>query len=299
MSGLFGSGDEDACDAFLACRNHSTKADTRDYMESAWERVGHLVGDRQQHFLKEFRSNFLARSWELYLLDVLSVSGWTIEPGKPEGPDIRASVNGKVVWVEAVIATAGQEGHPDAVPQRYRGPRLPPRYPEAQLLLRYRSALEEKLRKVDGYVEKGIVGRDEPVLVAINYGGIESADLHDLELPAMVKAVFPIGEPVFVARVDGSEAPHVEVPPRFAVTKKKGAGVSTTLFLEPRSASLSGVVFASQVVWGLRKSAASDLGLVHNPMAAAPLARGALRVRSELWVENEQLRREGRWSQYG
>jgi hypothetical protein len=111
--------------------------------------------------------------------------------------------------------------------------------------------------------------------------------------------VFPIGETVMIVTPYSAEPPRVEIPPRFAVTKKRGAEVSTTLFLEPRSASVSGVLFASQLVWNLQKSAEKDLGLVHNPRAAAPLPRRGLPVRCELWVENDELRREGKWSMFG
>jgi hypothetical protein len=297
MDELFGSGDDGAGEGFLACRDHQTKAGAREYLERAWQRVGHLVGDRRQHFLTEFRSNFYAKSWELYLLAVVSDAGWVIEPGKHEGPDICASVRGKRVWIEAVVPTPGAPGSPDRVPQRppgYSG--VLHLYSEASLLLRYRSVLEEKLKKVDSYMSKGLIAGDDAVLVAVNQGAIEDSDLHDLEVPALVKALLPIGETVMVVTPYSMEPPRIEIPPRFAVTKKSGAEVSTTLFLEPRSASVSGVLFASQLVWNLRKSTAKDLGLVHNPRAAAPLPRRALPLRCELWVEDDELRREGKWS---
>jgi hypothetical protein len=300
MDQLFGGGEDGVGEGFLACRDHQTKAGERDYLERAWQRIGHLVGDRRQHFLKEFRSNFYAKSWELYLLAVLSDAGWLIEPGKPEGPDICASVRGRRVWVEAVVPTPGALGSPDRVPQRLLGRGgVMHLYPEASVLLRYRAALEEKLNKVDSYLKKGLIAGDDAVLVAVNQGGIEDSDLHDSEVPAIVKAVFPIGEPVLVVVPYSKERPHVEMPPRFAVKKKSGAEVSTTLFLEPRSASLSGVLFASQLVWNLRKSTEKDLRLVHNPLAATPFPRGALPLRCEFWVEDDELRRGERAQEAG
>jgi len=293
MVQLFGSGEDGASEGFLACRDHATKAGEREYLERAWQRVGHLVGDRRQHFLKEFRSNFYAKSWELYLLAVLSDAGCAIEPGKPEGPDICASIGGRRVWIEAVVPTPGAPQSADRVPQRPSGHRgVLHLYPEASLLLRYRSVLEEKLSKVDSYVNMGLIADDDSVLVAVNHGAIEDSDLHDLEVPAMVKAVFPMGEPVLVVVPYSKERPRVEIPPRFAITKKSGAEVSTTLFLEPRSGSVSGVLFASQLVWNLRKSAEKDLRLVHNPHAAAPFPRGAFPLRCEFWVEEGELRRQ-------
>lgn len=299
MTSLFGPADEGTCDAYRACRDHGTKADARAFLEHAWNRLGHLVGDRQQHFLAEFRSNFHAKSWELYLLDVLSAASCVIEPGKPEGPDICATVGGKRVWIEAVVPTPGAPESPDRVFQRPSGPWAGALYPEAALLVRYRSVLEEKLKKIDRYLAKGVIATTDAVLIAVNQGAILDSDLHDAEVPAIVKAVFPIGETVMVVTPYSAEAPRVEIPPRFSVTKKKGAEVSTTLFLEPRSAAVSGVLFASQVVWNLQKAAENDLSLVHNPQAKTPLPLRSLPLKCELWVEDEELRHEGKWSGLG
>ncbi len=299
MWSLFGTADEGTCDAYRACRDHGTKSNARAFLEQSWDRVGHFVGDRRQHFLTEFRSNFHAKSWELYLLAVLSDAGCGIEPGKPDGPDICACIGGKRVWIEAVVPTPGAPESPDRVFQRPPGRWGGALYPEAALLIRYRSVLEEKLKKIDGYRTKGLVAPTDVVLIALNQGAILDSDLHDVEVPAIVKAVLPIGETVMVVTPYRKEPPRVEIPPRFSVKKKKGAEVSTTLFLEPRSAAVSGVLFSSQVVWNLQNAAAKDLGLLHNPQAAAPLPKRSLPLKCELWVEDEELRREGKWSSFG
>jgi hypothetical protein len=195
VSQLFDASNDGTCDAYRACRDHEGKAATRTFLEDAWPRICHLVGDREGHFLTEFRSNFLAKSWELYLLAVLADAGCALEPAKPEGPDICATIAGKRVWIEAVVPTPGADGSPDRVFQRpTSGSWGGSLYPEAQLLLRYRSVLEDKLAKVNGYVAKGLVASNDIVLVAVNQGAILDSDLHDLEVPAIVKAVFPQGK---------------------------------------------------------------------------------------------------------
>lgn len=52
--------------------------------------------------------------------------------------------------------------------------------------------LEEKLRKIDGYAAAGIIAPRDVVLVALNCGAIADSDLHDVELPLLARAVFPI-----------------------------------------------------------------------------------------------------------
>ena len=214
-------------------------------------------------------------------------------------PTSDATVGSKRVWIEAVVPTPGAPESPDRVFQRHRGPGGGSLYTEASLLVRYRSVLEDKLAKIDGYIKKGIVARDDVVVVAINQGSIVDSDLHDVEVPALVKAVFPIGETIMVVTPYSAEPPRVEIPARFGVKKKNGAEVSTMLFLESRSAAVSGILFASQVIWNLRNTAERDLGLVHNPSATAPLPRRSLPLRRELWVEDNELRRDGKWSSFG
>jgi hypothetical protein len=145
-------------------------------------------------------------------------------------------------------------------------------YPESQLLLRY------------------------CLLIALGQGGILDSDLHDVEVPAIVKALYPIGEPVMVVTPGSSEPARVEVPARFSVEKKSGTQIPTTMFVDPRSSAVSGVLFASQAIWNLRRSSAEALGLVHNMMASSPCPRAPWSLRCELWVEEGELQHAGKCS---
>ena len=300
MDLLFNDSDADTDEAYRECRR--SRNGTREFLEDAWARFGHLVGDRPQHFLTEFRSRFHDRSWELWLLAALADAGLTLEPGKPKGPDVCAALDGRRVWIEAVVASPGAPNSPDRVPSRRNGGASSASYDERLALLRYRSALEDKLGKIDEYVRDGLIGRDEPVLIALNHGQLEDSDLLDTEVPAVVRAVYPIGEAVAVVTPYSDEPVQLELPPRFTVAKAKmpeqeePSEVSTTFFFEPRSAAVSGVLFASQPVRSLSRSTKGALGLVHNSQAAAPFPRGGLPVRSEHWVENGELRQVGSWS---
>jgi len=297
MGALFADGSEGACADFLHCRDRETNAETRAFLERAWDQYAHVVGDRERHFLSEFRSSFHSKAWELYLLAVLADAGCELHATRPEGPDICATIAGRLFWIEAVVPTPGAPESKDRVFQRPPGNWMGALYSEESLLLRYRSVLEDKLEKIDVYVGRGIVGRDEAVLIAVNQGGILDSDMHDVDVPAIVKAVFPIGPLSWVITPNSGEPTRTEFPLRYAIKKAKpGVEVSTTLFLEKRSAAVSGVLFARQLVWRLERSARADLGLVHNLRAAVALPRGILPVRCELWVENDELRRDGKWS---
>jgi hypothetical protein len=286
MSELFSS-DDRACNEFLACKHQPAELATRTFLEDAWKKFGDFVGD--EHFLTEFRSQFPARSWEIYLLAVLSDAGLQLQPAGAKGPDICAKIGDQRVWIEAVVPTPGTSE--DRVFQRPQGPKEKKwhggLYSEDSLLLRYRSVIGDKLEKIDGYIRQDIVKPKDIVLIALNQSSIRDSDLHDNEVPAMLKAVLPLGEPVIAS--NGTSEAHVTIPPRFAITKQNSAEVSTTLFLEKRSASIAGALFAAQNVWNLRKTTETDLGLVHNPQASAAFPRNKIPWKCEFWVENGYL----------
>jgi hypothetical protein len=84
--------DDGAHHDFVACRDHPRKAATRAFLESAYAKYGHLIGDHPAKFLTQFRTSFHDGAWHLYLLAALSEVGWQIDPGEDEGPDIAAMV---------------------------------------------------------------------------------------------------------------------------------------------------------------------------------------------------------------
>jgi hypothetical protein len=196
------TGDE----GYRACRDHMTKADVRVALEAAWTRVWHLCPEGPEQFVRQLRRDFQARAWELFLTTVLVDAGLMLEPTRGTGPDIRVRLNsGKTCWIEATTPTPGTGDN--AVFQRPTGPWAGALYKEDWLLLRYRSALEEKLKKFAGYRAAGIVGAEDVCLIAISQGAILDSDLHDHETPAIARAVFPIGETVLKI------VPYSEQPP--------------------------------------------------------------------------------------
>jgi type I restriction enzyme S subunit len=297
---LFDDGSlRDGCStAYLGCRDHWTKRDARAALERAWTRCGHLCPERPGQFIDQFRRDFHARAWELWLMSVFSDAGLALERPPPRGPDIvfRLAMGARC-WVEAVVPRPG-EG-PDAVFQRPPGPWCGALYPESNILLRYRSAIEEKLRKIDAYRRDGVVAAGDICIIAVYQGAILDSDLHDHEIPAVARAVLGIGETVLVVTPYSEDPPRVEVPQRESIKKANDAVVTTTTFLESRSSSVAGLLFVNQAVWNLPWSAAEALGVLHNPMATEPLPVGALPCQCELWVESGVLRHRGRCADYG
>lgn len=280
---------------FLACRDHEFKRSMRDALEDAWQRCGHLCPEGDE-FVKRFQLEFLARSWELWLIAVLSGAGLALERPPARGPDVLIRLrSGARVWIEAVVPTSGGDGTADRVWQRRpeeRGPFSGPRCD--QVALRYLSAVRDKLSKLEAYRTAGIISDGDACLVALNQGAIIDSDLCDVEVPLLARAVFGIGSPVVVVPLYGEGETHVKTPLISEFSKANGAQVPATQFLDGSASGISGVLFAANAVWNLTWEASRSLSMIHNPSAAVPLESGTITTGCELWVRDGLLQHRGR-----
>lgn len=61
---------------FVACRDHVTKREAREYIEAAYDRVRHLLPERD--FVARIPREFTSRTWELRIIDWLLGTGFWI-----------------------------------------------------------------------------------------------------------------------------------------------------------------------------------------------------------------------------
>ena len=155
-------------------------------MEEMWE-VFEPYAD--PHFLIEFRTRLNARYWEMYLARAFIGAGYRVM-SDPSGPDLCLTYDGQRIWVEAVEATQGAEGSPDRTPNF--GDDSVVDYPEEQVLLRLRNAIDAKRAKRETYLESGLVTPADAYVIAINAGRIPYAFGME-DPPRILNAVYPIG----------------------------------------------------------------------------------------------------------
>ena len=294
MPTLFSPG-ADASEAYCACRDHGSKEDVKLRFERAFALHGHLCPEGPAQFASEMRRDFYARAWELYLMAILHDAGLRIEPPGSHGPDIVIRLpSTRRCWIEAVVPKAGTGE--DKVFEPPVGNWAGSHGPIDKLLLRYRSVLKDKLEKVERYIDAGIIAPEDAVVIAVSNWGIRDAWTWDrtgtsIELPALAKAVYPVGEPQLVVPIDSPEPERVEVPPRWTVQKAGGTSIGTDFFLDARASRIAAVMYARDDTWNASWDATRALGVIHNVGATQPLQRRALPVRIEWWVEDGQLRR--------
>lgn len=282
---------------FLACRDQLVWRPTRERLERAFRARHDLLPEGPEQFASEFRRNFPERSHELWLIDTLAAAGLDLRRAPPEGPDIKIAMGSTRLWIEAVVPGPGTGA--DRIHERPRGARSGFCYGEDQLILRYLTAISDKAAKLRKYRRKGIVQPSDRCLIALSQAGIKDSFMLDLELPVVVKAMLGIGEPVMVIDSDVGVSPTVEIPDRHLVEKRSGSQVATTGFLDGTADHVAGLLFVNDDVANLPWCAAEALRLLHNPNAVTPLPRGILPLKSELWVEQGELRHTGACAQVG
>ncbi len=230
------------------------------------------------NFKTALQVDFDSRYWEMYLTVSLIRAGCNIVKRKPNtgGPDILLDYDGKRIWIEAIAPTGGNPLLLDSVPTFKPNP-LPTvgDIPENEIVLRMRSAIEEKQRKWASYKSKGIVSDRDRYIVAINMCKIMMAML-DRDIPRVVRCVYGLGDPVITFNRDTGEQISYEIQFKPEIQKTSGAPISTSIFNDPQYANISALISSRvHVESGVElikdKDMLKDYICVHNRLAQTPI----------------------------
>jgi|GEM_PF-3605132 len=181
-------------------------------------------------FIDRLRNdNFFARLWELELAKWLYRSGVTLVPTNGHGPDFCLQLSrGQKVWIEAVLA-----GPNDELSREWRAniaksgePIVMHDFPKGDNALRYASALYTKAIKIKKYIDKGIVGANDIVMIAIS--GFAPGALHP-EMEHFLRAILPMGDQLVHFSTDGKPldrtVPRATHTDQLAYVNKNGSDV--------------------------------------------------------------------------
>lgn len=222
-----------------------------------------------------------SRVWEMMLGRHLVTCGYAVTVPQPDGfPDFRCERLGKVVWVEATCATAGED--PALAP-------LAPGFgqtgyiPIDNILLRWTAARDEKMRKGKEYRACGVIGPDEAYVIAINGAAIGAGTwgFGVSRLPHVVEITMAVGPLQYSLSRETLELMDVRHQNRILVSNRNDKPVPTATFLRGDNPGLSALVGI-----GLSRVEQDLLPLlvIHNPFAAVSLPRGALGFDTREWV---------------
>lgn len=236
---------------YLALRN-SLESEGRDWLESLWARFSPYVAP---DFLENFRNDpgkINPLTWEMLLGCRLLELGLSLMPVRTDAPDICVNAGGKRIWFECVVPTRGAEGSADYVrpiqPFDMQDPEdLDMQEVETDKnLLRCTSIIATKFAQHRRWLAKGVCIADEAFVIAI-HGRELDLSIYGQRLPDICGAVYPVG-PMFVAFGAGATDDQAGYLVRRELPRSTGPAISTTSFLDPSNAHVSGVLFSLD--WG-------------------------------------------------
>jgi hypothetical protein len=269
---------------YLRIRDNLDLASTKAFLERLWRRFAPFA---DKNFRSAIAQSFHSRFWEMYLGHALLISGKQLKPVSDAGPDLCVLGLPELLWIEAIAPSAGKG--PDAVPEEPLG--VTYTLPSDEIILRLRSAIEEKFQKYKIYRDGRLLSPSEPFVIAINGRGLPSA-WTETDLPRIVKAVFPLGSSYVTIDKNTMEKVDEGYMYRRKIIKLSGNPVSTTVFQDPQYAGISAILYCNHDIFN-RPPKESDISLgfsvVHNPLANNPVPHRWLPCGREFWVEEDRL----------
>lgn len=283
MDDLF-SAKKPTADEYILLRDKEQHAHRREFVESLWTQF-HPLAD--SGFVDLIADDFQPRFWEMYLACTLLDAGLKLSSADA-GPDVRVDTGGTPIWVEA-ISPSGGDG-PDAVPSHDTDGDACI-VPEDLVVLRLRSAIEEKHNAYLRCIKNGVVSPSDAYIIAVN-GRRVPFYMTDDQPSYIIKAVFPFGMHTVTLDSNTAEIVSQGFQHRPQIQKRSGSQVDTTVFENDDYAGISAIVYSSADAWNGPDVLGADFQILHNPLATTPIEHGWLKVGLELWATETELARK-------
>ncbi len=212
------------------------REETKKWLESLWGRYEKYA---EPNFLKNLRSRknrgFNAFSWQMYLATVLMDNGYELVPNNGKGPDIQVRVNGRNIWIEAIITTPGKNKEVDDSPKSgdiYKA--LDPR------IARISNALTKKYKKYREKYLGNVCSECEPFLIAINGNNTETL----FRGRAIEATVYGRGNDVFPMRGGSSDGMGYELREHIEIEKDaRKVRIPTNYFCNNQLKEVSAIIY--------------------------------------------------------
>ena len=244
---------------YLNVRDSPHHEDSRQFVESLWERYKPLA---DTHFRTDAKNHFQERFWEMYVAVALMERGLKLFRIGGKGPEFYFEISQRRIFVEAIAPGPGTG--PDQVPGPQYG--VVTRTPTERIILRFTHALVEKRKKYLEALKKGILESDDGYLLAINSRGIHHGAGGNT-MPYFVQAFLPFG-PLAVA-LDPKTGNIVDSFHQYrdTVPKESGEDISTKAFLDPQYKFVSAVLHSRVDCVNCPNELGADFCILHNPNA--------------------------------
>jgi hypothetical protein len=239
-----------------------------------------LDGLEDSHFEQELDRDPYARLWEMMVAKILTDEGY--EPKSTDhGPDFVIEHKGKKVFIEAICPGPGDKTNPNSVPPIINGALVASPVPESQIVLRIRSALEEKKRKYTQYLEEGIVSASDVCSIALSSSKFSPRG--KMRPPAIMRATHGLGNRYVVFDQDeGVVGEGIES--RESIPKVNGQEIDTRFLLSEANALISSVLYSDCSFFSMDFDLFAESMIIHNPKARVPLPQEFFKRIKEIWT---------------
>lgn len=283
MKNLFLEGSEIGNREYRALRDDPKNEEYRYRCEKLWSEFSPFA---DTNFPSAFANDLHSRYWEMYLGVSLLRIGFDLQPRSiSEGPDLQISLGENNLCVEAIAPDEGTG--PDAVPKLEDHNRFEP-VPDEKIILRFTNAISEKWKALRKYQEKDIISNEDHFVIAVNGHGIQMV-MFDSPIQTIIKAVYPIGDPVVTINTKTMEIESEEYKPRYKIKKNSGADVDTNTFLDPSFSDISGVLYSKASIFDPIDHLGDDFLYIHNSIAERNMDLGWLGIGIECFVDGDEL----------
>ncbi|MBS0366723.1 MAG: hypothetical protein JSR67_12960 [Proteobacteria bacterium] len=268
MIDLFAAEDTKADRAYInirtAAREGSSRA--RAHCEELWRDFAPYAS---KQFIAEFPYHLHQRWHEMYLAVSLLHAGLDIQCPAEGAPDVRVQYcDGRVLWIEAIAPTGGEESNPDRVVYPRQEPGDPPvaySVPTDQVTMRVSGALRDKAAKLKTYRDEGVIAPDDQAIVAINVHDIPHG-FYDAERYAFA-ATYGVGPQYVVLDRDSGAAVESGFQHRPQIQRSSGAPVDLAPFLHADFAHVAGALVSAADAANYPTPLGLDFMLLPNPNA--------------------------------
>jgi hypothetical protein len=192
--------------------------------------------------------------------------------------------DGRVLWIEAIAPTGGNESNPDRVVYQQRKPGQPPvaySVPTDQVTMRVSGALRDKAAKIKSYRERGVIAPGHQAIVAINVRDIPHG-FYDAERYAF-GATYGVGPQYVVLDRTSGEPVGSGFQHRPQFLRQSGAPVDLAPFLHATFAHVAGALVSAADAANYPTPLGLDFMLLPNPNARPAYTTGQLPVGRE-WL---------------
>lgn len=266
------------------------------YFECLWAQYQRF-SDR--NFLKEFCSGdedkFIERFWEMYLACDFLDKGIQIVPSS-DGPDIKIQSNDRVIWVEAIVAGIGVGAN--RLPSEYLNPdqnntaRIYD-VPHEQILLRWTTAIDEKIEKFGHYRKTELVGPKDLCLIAVNSCRLEHHGFDGISrFPNAVEATYGVGPEAVCIDQETAEPIGAMITFRPSIANANDSPVQTNIFLDPNYSQISGLLAAHKHPVRACFGDGDDLISIRSFVADNEVPSGFFPVSKEYWADKVEENKE-------